>query len=339
MSEQSEHIPVPEILYHYTGGDTARSILTNQEFWATEAHFLNDPTEVHQALNFAIEELGRLHNHYNAEVQKNEDRFNQTSGWQVNNDDVSKELRRINIGTSLTTHTMHFLISGFVSSYKVCIVSLSTEGDSLSQWRAYCPNGGFALGFSGQKLNELVSNLRLEWKLEPCIYKTVEEKRVFIKGKVQQLINTKVEQYTNDSPYVDWSVGHGNFGIRPNTEDFSDYSPIADKIIALAAIVKDKSFEDEREWRLVGKIYGSNLQFRSREEYIIPFTVFNQPLYGEESKKKLPLKHVTVGPFANKELAKLGLINFLKTKTIFEEDGAPIEDKISVTNTPYRIKF
>lgn len=47
-------------------------------------------------------------------------------------------------------------------------LSLSTKSDLLSQWRGYCPDGGYCLALDGQQLNEMVERDRL--LVGPCIY-------------------------------------------------------------------------------------------------------------------------------------------------------------------------
>jgi hypothetical protein len=47
-------------------------------------------------------------------------------------------------------------LESFAAAKQWYVACFSTKGDLLSQWRAYCPNGGYSLGFDGSTLQSLL---------------------------------------------------------------------------------------------------------------------------------------------------------------------------------------
>jgi len=73
-----------------------------------------------------------------------------------------------------------------------------------------------------------------------------------------------------------------------------------DRVTPVLLALKDKSFEEEREWRLVGsKPNHLALNFRSGRFGVVPFCEI--PLCAD--KEKLRLRHVYIGPNAEPDIA------------------------------------
>jgi hypothetical protein len=51
---------------------------------------------------------------------------------------------------------------------EVYVASFTEEGDLLSQWRGYCPKGGFSVGFASNLLSDVAN--KHDSFLLPCIY-------------------------------------------------------------------------------------------------------------------------------------------------------------------------
>jgi hypothetical protein len=122
-------VDLSDYVYHYTGATALAGIVLEQEFWATDSAYLNDRFEselVDKTLHSIIA---------NPEIYL---------GARPKPTEVVREALR------------HHLRQGRHSS----IVSFSTHGNSLTQFRMYSPPaGGYVLGFPRsyiQRLGELV---------------------------------------------------------------------------------------------------------------------------------------------------------------------------------------
>jgi hypothetical protein len=107
------------LVYHYTNSDGLLGILKTNRFWATDAAFLNDPTEGSHALDLA-------------------------------RDFLSKRIASSAVEQKLIEGTIEGLRK---STTDLFVVSFCRDGDLLSQWLGYGSFGaGYALGFDLARL-------------------------------------------------------------------------------------------------------------------------------------------------------------------------------------------
>lgn len=118
----------------------------------------------------------------------------------------------------------------------VAVFSLSEMGDQLSQWRGYCPDGnGFALGFEPAALMTVARPQG--FSLLPCLYRPQDHRAV-----VDELIDGALERLRNPVvPPGEHAVNATREAGRAFYESFTRVAPA----------LKDESFSEEREWRLV----------------------------------------------------------------------------------------
>jgi hypothetical protein len=145
------------VLYHYTTQVGLLGILNKREIWATHTQYLNDHREFRYALDIFREELDALGSQ-NGDVEQAK---------------CIQEMREV--------------FQDELSGVNVCVASFSEESDSLSQWRAYAGNAGFAIGFEGEHLATLTA--RDHAYLAPCIYENDRQKTL-----VQALLQEVIEQ-------------------------------------------------------------------------------------------------------------------------------------------------
>ena len=129
------------LLYHYTTADGLIGIVSTQQLWATRAFYFNDAGEILGGIRTAQEQLRRLQ-----EASRDPE---DGARWEW----LSKQLARV--GTELT-------------SMPVFVCSLSAAPDLLSQWRAYCRGGGFAIGLPADALSDVAASQG--FSLTPCVY-------------------------------------------------------------------------------------------------------------------------------------------------------------------------
>ncbi|OLT36026.1 hypothetical protein BJF84_12570 [Rhodococcus sp. CUA-806] len=118
----------PEMLYHYTSGAALQNITGSAELWAGLPEQMNDAEELRRALRW----LNLIARERELSARKENDRGD-----------------RYDFDRWAAEQSEHTLGDGrwLDDSPKSYLISLSSEGDSLSQWRAYCPdNNGYCLG-------------------------------------------------------------------------------------------------------------------------------------------------------------------------------------------------
>lgn len=126
----------PPVLYHYTTQAGLLGILESNCLWATAAQYLNDSSEYEYGLQLIA------------------DRLSSTAKEAVD-ETVAAKLAEIAKD-----------LSPFPG---VCVVSLTKDGDLLSQWRAYGGRaGGVALGFCAAHLSNIAQEQGFE--LVRCLY-------------------------------------------------------------------------------------------------------------------------------------------------------------------------
>ncbi len=129
------------------------------------------------------------------------------------------------------------------------VASFSETGDSLSQWRSYCPSRGYAIGFSFEALRARAQKSLLppSFELARCVYDDAEKRKGVdrVLGAALNNVDTDRqfhEHYTSgERSHIEPALDRGTSGKRALLRDGA----------ALAAICKHSAFRDEREWRLV----------------------------------------------------------------------------------------
>jgi hypothetical protein len=210
----------PATLYHYTTAASIHSIFTTKSLWATSIQFMNDASELLLALDRAVEGLRRR-------AESCEDPY------------VSERLQRMS-----NTLSPELLADDpdMRAPVTVCAVSLSAQGDLLSQWRAY---GGsqpaYAIGLRTDALKRMLQGT--DWRLERCRYSQQEHEAV-----IDRL--------------VDWI----------STVDVNLCAQSWGQFLEWATVIKHEGFREEEEWRIVsGKRILSSLEFRSTPSLLLPY--------------------------------------------------------------------
>jgi len=172
-----------------------------------------------------------------------------------------------------------------INIFAVCFCE---HGDLLSQWRGYAGNSsGYAIGFDPDALMQIAD--RNHFALGRCIYDQDVQSRI-----IQEAITHCIE---NESTPLTSGRRWGFHG------------PLADILFRCGAFFKDKSFEEEKEWRLVSptiRYDNERLRFRVGNSMMTPF--FGLPIKNDGA---LPIPHVVVGPCPHTELAKFAVTSLL----------------------------
>ncbi|MFL2002236.1 DUF2971 domain-containing protein [Microbacterium sp. A1-JK] len=148
---------------------------------------------------------------------------------------------RRSFGEGMTSYALEHLANPgrrFFNPSRAYTVSLSSEKDSLEQWRAYCPrSGGLALGFSTEHLQKVATDQG--FILAPCAYD--EDTHVAI---VQQIVDHHLEIWDRRQRLDTPRQGISSHLVRDLITDVERFAPL----------LKHFSFAAEREWRLISPL-------------------------------------------------------------------------------------
>jgi len=131
----------PTRLYHYTTVDGLKGIIEDQEIWATDIFYLNDWKEFYHGRDALINQINKYLSSAEGPTRRALQR-------------VVKAVKRLD-----PMNRPHAF---------VCSFSTAAGGDDLSQWRAYCPTGGYAIGFPYKKLDHV--GFIAGFQLVRCLY-------------------------------------------------------------------------------------------------------------------------------------------------------------------------
>jgi hypothetical protein len=221
-----EAVGDPDQLFHYCSADGLYGIVTGRSLWLSEIRTLNDESEML----------------YGREV-------------------VDRVLRSQNPRPAWLPKGMASK-SGFlefVSSSRMYVGCFCSEGDLLSQWRAYGARGsGFAIGFSRQLLEEHCRGNDVAGPFRV----------VYDKNGQTKVVRTFVQR----AKEIAAKHGLGVNEYRGYSEEFMFW------LTAFMPAMKNPSFSEEKEWRLFRIHPEGTPEFRPTHGAIIPYlTMSNIP--------------------------------------------------------------
>ena len=181
---------------------------------------------------------------------------------------------------------------------EVYVSSFTENGDQLSQWRAYSPpTGGFAIGFRSKSLTDMTGS-NPDRFLARCTYDAPSQEEL-IRGLIQT-----VAKFAEDNN------AHNQMS---HDRVFRESFKLLGRLLPLIApALKDASFEEEREWRLVrlpSSFDDMDLQFREAKSMLIPYYQHRFPGNGGHA----PVEELIVGPTPHPELAREAAQSLLGT--------------------------
>jgi hypothetical protein len=269
MPDEELPDPKPEILYHYTTIDAMMSIAKCRKIWATNISYLNDSSEGVHLLGMIRKRLPELLEKHHV------------------NDSV---LERLDY-TDTEIEDRPF------------IASFSTDGNSLPQWRSYCPNGnGVAVGFRTGSLPEGIQIEKDEpsgfgfIRIEKVDYTPVSDELPIVDSVIAELIAQTDEMLRS-------SEGRTTSRLAAERED--QFVIIAHMA---ACSRKHHSFSNEKEYRLIADpvfMKAGRLRFRSARSTLVPYielSILDADFIAE----------VIIGPSSNTELSLQAVRAFFK---------------------------
>lgn len=188
-------------IYHYTDINGFFNIVKHKKLWLSGPHNLNDHQELHWAYRKIENTFTRLEGKFNPEHLQ--------SLWQMI----------------------------FLNKTTPFTCSLSSDGDLLSQWRAYAKDGvGVAIGFNGDLLPNTSSLPRYTAAVQDSITTLkVQYDEEIQNSTIEQIVVSTLESMSN------------NENVQPEIFTIG----AAHKLNGLATIYKNNAFREECEWRII----------------------------------------------------------------------------------------
>ncbi len=210
-------------LYHYTTSNVLMKILSLKEIWFTDFRFLNDMQEFYFAKEIAKNTLNEFN--FGNPIDEFKSKFGHGGK---------------NLGSfeKLIDNFKERFVPGvfgrFQNDYVPYVFSLSADGDSLSQWRAY-GNGELCIEFDSDKLLQATSG-----RLHKIEYRSRGDSDEGLSFSIDKFFLEVFEQFKNYGRIDIETIEDGWQDVRPNF--LRNSSPIG---------IKHKGFKDECEWRIV----------------------------------------------------------------------------------------
>lgn len=275
------------LLFHYTDATGLTGIVQSHQLWATSALHLNDSSEFVDAMELLLEHTKRRM-HGDTSFAHN---------WNELHDEWKTKGKQI--------------------AENIFVVSFSTEGNQLSQWRAYCPKGnGYSLGFG---LEDLTYAEKYRAPSDRRIHPNVFLVRCVYDAETQDDLIRALARYIEFA----WKR------VKSSQKRYFAMSRISRRVLATLLAIKNSGFSEECEWRLVCVFDQPPLFFRAGRFGITPFVKI--PLCADTAK--MTLEKIWIGPNLEPDAAATALRQLL---TFLGIKGRKADCKLRRSEIPYR---
>lgn len=316
----NDHIskPIPSTLWHYTSYAALQGIVSSKKIWATEYRFLNDREEFLHAKELA-RKLVEEEPEYTGQVFP------------------AREMLRKAVDIAFNTGYLH------EERLRIMVASFSEEEDQLSQWRGYADNSrGVSIGLDLRDIRP-PSDIGSAVTFAPCVYTQVD-KSALLKAAFAHYRNGLQEWWDSIVNAALKTQGEGG-GAGPQfiQQLISEHEAEQRKVIArchtnlvfdllrTAPLLKNESFSEEKEWRLVLPLEpirlptNRPLEFRPARDTLVPYIAY--PLNKPNQEGPIFCNGLILGPGSHPSAA-IGANLFL------QKHGIPVLARPS--NIPYR---
>ncbi len=256
-------------VYHYTSPEGLLGIVETGELWMSDYSYLNDAEELTYGLRLAKQ------------------RFDLIA-------DVTPSAASVLRKWGGVIETMQS---------RVCVCSFSSDGDSLSQWRAYGP---LAIGF---RVGGLMFGYANTTRMQPVVYEPDTQRQLF-----DLMACYCASAYINDAATI---------SPKKLAQLYEDGS---DRNLELTAFLKHPTFSDEREIRMVHvenpRIFDGSLpakpapyRFRTSRGFLMPYVTTRDVVALPDSYPvRLPISEIVIGPYSNADMLEHGVKVLLKAR-------------------------
>jgi len=241
-----------DLVYHYTSGEGVHGIINTEKvpnIRFTDIDFLNDSQELVHGKERILTQLKTVQNS-----------FKQPMG-------LVRKLEA-ELETAMKNHSFY-------------TASFCNKGDKLRQWLAYCPNGGYSIGFDKAQLIDHFKSFGHKLSEDSSVAASIEYDRVALAGKALHIMRSKSRE----------------------KEDYLS-------ILRDSLFYKDDNFSDEEEFRVLLPDCRTNEPliegWHVKNNIIIPY--INEPL------PISMVKEIYISPMHDQALAQKSLEKIKKAR-------------------------
>jgi hypothetical protein len=298
--------PIPSVLWHYTSFAAMQGIVTSKTIWASEYRFLNDEEEF-------------LHAKKLADSVIDDEPASTSSGFRLRD-----ELRKI-VNLAFNSGQMH------EERLRIMVASFSAVTDQLSQWRGYAGGStGVSIGLDLRHMRA-AAGISTTVTFAPCLYKA-SEKRALLKAIFAECSRGLEEYWDATVKAGRTKITEGNIidprliwqNIRSDGKALDDllfliHRNLQYDLLRIAPLLKNESFSEEEEWRLVLPIEtillptNRKIEFRATSNSLIPYVAY--PLLSQNQEGPIHCTQMIVGPGSHPS-ATIGVSMFLARNEI-----------------------
>ncbi|MBE4467627.1 DUF2971 domain-containing protein [Vibrio parahaemolyticus] len=221
--------------------------------------------------------------------------------------------------TGRQTKLKYYLsIVPYIKNINTCVCSLTENGDLLSQWRGYSKTlGGYSVGFNEFALRPFIE--LQGFQLEKCIYTQDEQFK-----RVKNVIDSTLNEFSSEP-----DPGHKDSLYYESGDEFLG------RLAKIAPLLKDSSFAEECEWRIILTATFENLNFRSGASMLTPYFKVSLDSSKKNDFHRL-IDEVIVGHTPHPELAISATEAFLLKLFPPFSDDYNCRVKVRKSEIPYR---
>ena len=220
--------------------------------------------------------------------------------------EIHKRLDAASGQADVLTQFRAFALARVATGPMLFAISFTEQGNLLSQWRGYCPHGrGVSLGFTAERI--IATAKAGGFSVGRCIYDAEHQSE--LAARVIDAALTTAEALGPDA------------AAEPLHSYYRAFLSIENDIIKISALVKNESFREEAEWRLVSEAFPrdaqAHVEYREGMSTLIPYIELphldRTPLFD----------HVYLGPTPSGHLSMEALSKYLaKTQAAHELENS-----------------
>lgn len=311
-------------LYHYTTAAGLSGILESKSLWATHSSFMNDEEEISRFYDRVLS--GIIRPVYLKYVEDNKLELQKKLGSTQFDRSCEELFAKIIRGARCAASSSH---DQYITSFSTTNNTQVRENGLLSQWRAYGPDGGYALVFDKSRLDNILSLEKVLYQGEICVWAKVQYLPIENQRTNDSATNKRIEEL---------EVATDKF-FRSDSDD--DAGIFSDSLTILSSTFKHPGFSEEREVRLVLSLLGPKLEShpelssvrqhqvktRVREGTTVPYVELFVRVENDV-KQHLPIKRIIVGPHRDKNDRKRAV------KLLLKQYGLTAD--VCISDIPYR---
>jgi hypothetical protein len=241
----------PPTLYHYTGAAGFHGILKDSQMFLTHSAYLNDQGE----MGYPVRRALKVVRHLKTLAGGRDKLF-----WEY-----------LEVVCQAHSHVGRWYVGSF-----------STNGNQLSQWRAYTPAGGYSIGFQSKALADVFSG-----RFGPVIYDEAAQERA-LSSTLGMLLNA-------------WQGAAATLASASDVDKYNGvfFPAVAELLTQSFIFWKSQAFSEEAEWRVAISAWAPRVQFHVRNDIVTPYVAQDLP----RERGLLPLDEIYVSPLGDPSLA------------------------------------